>query len=97
MRNVLDPKRHYRKETGKSQAPEFSQIGTIIEGPTEFYSARLTKKERKKTLVDEILEAERESGRFKRKYDEIQKGKASGKRGYYNALRAKRTSKFMKR
>ncbi|KAF1812033.1 hypothetical protein P152DRAFT_458987 [Eremomyces bilateralis CBS 781.70] len=97
MRSVLDPKRHYRKETGKSKAPEFAQVGTIIEGPTEFFSARLTNKERKKTLVEEILDAEREGGRFKRKYNEIQEKKMSGKRGHYNALRAKRTKQFKRR
>jgi len=32
MRSVLDPKRHYKKEGSKPQIPEFSQVGTIIEG-----------------------------------------------------------------
>lgn len=32
-----------------------AQIGTVIEGPTEYFSARLTKKQRKQTIVDEIL------------------------------------------
>jgi hypothetical protein len=30
-------------------------LGTLGEGPTEFYSARLTKKERKRTLAEEVL------------------------------------------
>jgi len=30
-------------------------VGTIIEGPTEYFSGRLKKKERKQTIVDEIL------------------------------------------
>ena len=38
MRGVLDPKRFYKKDSGKAAAPEYSQIGTVIEGPTEFYS-----------------------------------------------------------
>lgn len=32
-----------------------AQIGTVIEGPTEYFSGRLTKKQRKQTIVDEIL------------------------------------------
>ena len=31
------------------------QVGRYVEGPTEFYSARLTKKERKETFADEFL------------------------------------------
>lgn len=34
------------------------QVGTVKEGLGEFFSARLSKKERKKTLVDELLVAD---------------------------------------
>lgn len=34
---------------------KFAQLGTVIEGPTEFKSARLTKKERKNTLLEEVM------------------------------------------
>lgn len=33
----------------------FLQIGTVVEGPTEFYSGRLTKSERKPSLTAELL------------------------------------------
>ncbi len=92
MRSVLDPKRHYKKETSKAAAPPFSQVGTILEGPTEFYSARLLQRERKKTLVEEVLDAEKASGRFKRKYDDIQAKKTSGKKAHYKKLKAQRSS-----
>jgi hypothetical protein len=68
-------------------------VGTIIEGPTEFFSARLTKRERKKNFVAEALAGEAETGRFKRKYSEIQDAKTSGKKAYYKAVLAKRRSK----
>ena len=90
MRSVLDPKRHYKKQGGKAKAPEYSQVGTIIEGPTEFYNARIPKKERKRTLAEEVLAVEAASGRFKKKYNEIQASKTSGKKAYYKALKAKR-------
>lgn len=32
-----------------------AQLGTVIEGRTEFFSGRIPKKQRKQTLVDEIL------------------------------------------
>ncbi|KAI1501299.1 Fcf2 pre-rRNA processing-domain-containing protein [Biscogniauxia marginata] len=89
MRDVLDPKRHYKKDTSKA-LPEFSVMGTVIEGPTDFYSSRLTKKEKKRTLVEEVLEAEDTSRRFKRKYSEIQAVKTSGKKGHYKKMMQRR-------
>lgn len=65
-------------------------MGTIIEGPTEFFSARLTNKERKRTFVEEILASENASGRFKNKYGEIQASKTSGKKEFYKNLKARR-------
>lgn len=91
MRNVLDPKRHYKKSDSKSDVPPFSQVGTIIEGPTEFYNSRLTKKDRKQTLLEEVLAQEESSGKFKKKYDDILKSKSSGKKAFYKALKAKRS------
>lgn len=91
MRSVLDPKQHFKKENRKTQVPEFSQVGTIIEGPTEFFSARLTKKDRKRTIVEEVLAAEKATQRFKSKFNDIQRAKMSGKKAYYKRLKAKRT------
>jgi len=90
MRNVLDPHRHYKKENGKMQAPEYSQVGTILEGPTEFFTGRIENKKRKRTFVEEVLAGEQETGRFKRKYGELQDKKTSGKKAFYKALKAKR-------
>lgn len=73
MRHVLDPKRFYKKHDKLS--PHFA-IGTIKEDPTEFFSARLTRKERKNTLAEEILSTRGDY--FKSKYRDIQKRKTSG-------------------
>ncbi|OJJ94611.1 hypothetical protein ASPACDRAFT_65090 [Aspergillus aculeatus ATCC 16872] len=93
MRSVLDPKRHYKKENSKAQPPPFSQIGTIIEGPTEFFSGRIAKKDRKKTFVDEALALEKETKRFETKYRDIQATKQSGKKAYYKTLRSRRNTR----
>lgn len=90
MRSVLDPHRHYKKTSGKNKVPDFSQIGTVIEGPTEWYSSRIDKKDRTKNFVEEAMAGEMETGRFKRKYDEIQEKKVSGKKAYYKTLMDKR-------
>ncbi|EEH23176.1 hypothetical protein PABG_05387 [Paracoccidioides brasiliensis Pb03] len=96
MRPVLDPHRHYKKDNSKAKAPEFSQVGTIVEGPTEFFSARIPKKERKRNFVEEAMATEKENGHFRRKYEDIQSAKTSGKKVYYKAVKAKRSrsSKF---
>ncbi|KAK2728678.1 rRNA-processing protein fcf2 [Colletotrichum kahawae] len=83
---AIDPKRHYKKESLKAKVPRYAHIGRIVEGPTEFYSARLTRKERKQTLVDELLSAEKASGKFRSKYEGIQQKKASGKKAFYQKL-----------
>lgn len=92
MRNVLDPHRHYKKDGGKMKAPDYSQVGTIIEGPTEYFSGRVENKKRKMTFVEEVLAGEQETGRFKRKYGELQDKKTSGKKAFYKELKAKRNS-----
>jgi hypothetical protein len=76
--------------------PEFSQVGTIIEGPTEYHSGRLQNKDRKKTFVEEVIAGEAQTGRFKKKYNEIQSSKTSGKKAYYKALKAKRKGRVEK-
>ncbi|KAF2262097.1 rRNA-processing protein FCF2 [Lojkania enalia] len=97
MRSVLDPKRHYKKTDSNSDVPAFSQVGTIIEGAAEFYNGRINKKDRKRTFVEEVLAQEEETGRFKKKYNEIQTTKTSGKKAFYKALKAKRKGRVEKR
>ena len=72
------------------KAPEYSQMGTIIEGPTEFYTGRLENKSRKRTFVEEVLAGEQDTGRFKKKYGELQTKKTSGKKSFYKDVMAKR-------
>jgi hypothetical protein len=89
MRAVLDPKRMYRKQ-GKFKVPAYSQVGVVVEGPTEFFNGRIEHKQRKETFVEEVLAGEADSGRFKSKFEELQMSKKSGKLAYYKALQAKR-------
>lgn len=92
MRSILDPHRHYKKDNGKSKPPDYSQVGTIIEGRTEYFSGRVQNRDRKKTFVEEIMAAEKDSGRFKNKYAQFQNKKTSGKQAYYKSLKDKRRS-----
>ncbi|EPS45686.1 hypothetical protein H072_322 [Dactylellina haptotyla CBS 200.50] len=91
LRNVLDPHKHFKGDDWKGKLPKYFQMGTLIEGPTEFYSARLNNKERKKSIVDEIMSNSSGKSRFRKKYDEIQAKKKSGKKEFYKKLKAKRS------
>ncbi|KAJ2993453.1 hypothetical protein NUW58_g1832 [Xylaria curta] len=95
MRDVLDPKRHYKKDTSRA-IPEFSQVGTVIPGPTDYFSARMTKKDRKRTLLEDVLDTEATTKRFKSKYGEIQAVKTSGKKGHYKKMMQKRYGRHYK-
>lgn len=88
MRGVLDPHRHYKKDN--SAFPEYSQAGTVIEGNTEFFSSRLKKKDRKRTLVEEVMADEDSRRRFKNKYEEIQTKNRSGKKEFFKKLKQRR-------
>ncbi|KAI8993565.1 Fcf2 pre-rRNA processing-domain-containing protein [Pilobolus umbonatus] len=89
MRHVLDRKRHYKK-MGKKADPTYFQVGTIIESPTEFFSARMTRKERKGTIVDELLANEESKQYYKRKFNETQEKKRSGGKKDFKKLKAQR-------
>ncbi|KAH7000049.1 Fcf2 pre-rRNA processing-domain-containing protein [Ilyonectria destructans] len=87
MRGILDPK--HQKKALRASAPEYSHVGEIIAGPTEFYSARLTRKERKGTLLEEVMSSH-DGTKFSTKYAGIQKQKTSGKKGFYQKVVAQR-------
>ncbi|VFQ81370.1 unnamed protein product [Cuscuta campestris] len=73
MRDALDPKKHYKKGASKSKAlPKYFQVGVVIEPASEFYSSRLTKKERKATLADELVSDAHLAEYRKRKVREIE-------------------------
>ena len=77
MRNYLDPKRFYKNP---DKMKSVIGVGTVVEGPEEFTTQRMTKKERKQTLVGEILADKKIKDYTKRKYGEIQKEKEHASR-----------------
>lgn len=89
MRHILDRKRHYKK-MGKSEDPKYFQVGTIIESPTEFFSARINKKDRKQNIVDELMASDELKQYYKRKYNEVYEKSSSGGKKHYKKLKAQR-------
>ncbi|CCD24300.1 Fcf2p NDAI_0C06410 [Naumovozyma dairenensis CBS 421] len=87
-RAALDPKRHYKKD--RWQIPDRFAVGTIIDNKAEFYSSRLTNKERKSTMLETLMGDDTTNKYFKRKYSEIQVQKTSGKKGHFKKMKSMR-------
>ena len=96
MRGALDPKRFYRSADNGKELPKYFQIGTIVAGAEDGAANRLSKRERKGSIMQEMLSdatiRKRAKTQFlkvqtasqagvKRKFKPSQrKGKAGGKR-----------------
>ncbi|OQV23548.1 putative Deoxynucleotidyltransferase terminal-interacting protein 2 [Hypsibius exemplaris] len=81
MRDTLDPSRFYKAPDTKG-IPKFFQIGTVVETAADFYSSRIPKRQRKKTIVEELL-VDAEFKRYrKRKANELFKVKHQTARFY---------------
>ncbi|XVF71195.1 hypothetical protein PTKIN_Ptkin12aG0016600 [Pterospermum kingtungense] len=72
LRGAIDPKRHYKKDSKSKALPKYFQVGTVVESVTDYYSGRMTKKERKPTLADELLSDPTVRQYRKRKVREIE-------------------------
>lgn len=72
-RSVLDPKRHYKKDNNQ-KTPKFFQIGTIIGGSADWFN-RLDRKQRKDTIIEELMADHVKTDYFQRKFSESQKRK----------------------
>ena len=67
------------------------QVGRVVDSPADFYSSRIPKKERKRTIVDELM-ADAELKQYtKRKHQEILNADPKRRR------KAQRYAKKMKR
>jgi hypothetical protein len=72
MRDSIDPKRHYKKGVLSNERGVF-QVGRIIDDPTNFYS-RVKGKDKKKGIVDTLLEDKTMRQYYKEKFQKIQQG-----------------------
>ncbi|XP_065358255.1 uncharacterized protein LOC135952308 [Calliphora vicina] len=70
MRSVLDPKHFYKKNDLKV-LPKYFQIGTVQHSPLDYYNERDTRRNKKRTLVDELLADTDAQKYIKRKHKEI--------------------------
>ena len=77
MRGALDPARHYKANDSK-KLPRYFQVGRVVADSADFYSGRIPQRQRKQTLVDELLSDEAFQKYHKKKYLELQDKFKSG-------------------
>ncbi|XP_019118240.1 deoxynucleotidyltransferase terminal-interacting protein 2 isoform X2 [Larimichthys crocea] len=92
MRGSMDPKRFYKKND-RDGFPKYFQIGTVVDNPVDFYHSRIPKKERKRTMVEELLADAEFRQNNKKKYQHIVTEKAAQGAGRKN----KKKHKFHKK
>ncbi|XP_037047625.1 deoxynucleotidyltransferase terminal-interacting protein 2 isoform X2 [Bradysia coprophila] len=82
MRSVLDPQHFYKKNDLKV-LPKFFQVGKVLPSPLDYYNERDSRKSKRKTLVDELMDDAAFQRFNKRKYAEVMEEKK--KSGYHKA------------
>jgi len=87
MRDVLDPKRFYRSADGK-ELPKYFQMGTIVEG-AEDGAHRLTKRERKGSMLQELMSDGAIRKRAKSQFLKSQAAHAEGRQRRFKPKRGK--------
>lgn len=81
MRSVLDGKQHYKRADSR-KLPRFVQRGVVVEGAHDFFASRTVRKQRKRTIVDELLADAEFRRKNKRKYLELQAIRMKGGRRF---------------
>ncbi|XP_024134579.1 deoxynucleotidyltransferase terminal-interacting protein 2 isoform X2 [Oryzias melastigma] len=91
MRGSLDPKRFYKKND-RDGFPKYFQVGTVVDSPLDFYHSRVPKKERKRTMVEELLTDAEFRQKNKKRFQQIMAEKAAQAAGKH-----KKKNKFHKK
>jgi hypothetical protein len=71
LRSAFDPKQFYKK-FDETKFPTQFHVGTVVEPAADFYSSRLTNKQRKSTMAEEIMHDPYLSSVRKKRYNRIQ-------------------------
>lgn len=79
-RNALNRDRHYKRDN--SEIPKYFQVGTVIEGATDFLNGRISKKNRKRTITEEILADHENIATIKSKFLETQDARPKRKKPF---------------
>lgn len=71
LRGAYDPKRFY-KSFDETKFPKHFQIGTVVDTAQDFYSSRLTKRERGASITQELMSDPAVTAARKKRYAKLQ-------------------------
>lgn len=71
LRSAFDTKRFYRKDDTTKFPTQF-HVGRVVEHASDFYGGRLTKKQRKTTMAEEVMHDEHLSAVRRKRFNKIQ-------------------------
>ncbi|KAL0581016.1 dTDP-fucopyranose mutase [Marasmius crinis-equi] len=101
LRNQLDPKRFYRKDEGEGKGikglPKHFAMGTIVATSTPFGGSsgqNLTRAEKKRTLVDELVDDAEAKRYAKKKFQDLQGVRGAKGRNTLHVKNAARRKKW---
>jgi hypothetical protein len=100
LRQVLDPKRFYKKDDSllggraKGADPGVFQIGTILDSPLDTGNSRITNKQRKRHIVDDLLADDDSRRYYKKKFMEVQKRQEVNQSKQYHAIKRRRLDTY---
>ncbi|PIO73971.1 Fcf2 pre-rRNA processing [Teladorsagia circumcincta] len=92
MRSAIDPLAFYRRNDRKV-LPKYFQVGRVVDAPEDFYSSRMPKKDRKRTMLDELLNDQRLTQQKREKYNAIQEREKRKRRGAFQHSGPRRSRK----
>lgn len=88
MRGSMDSKRFYKKND-RDGFPKYFQMGTVVDNPVDFYHSRVSKKDRKRTMVEELLADAEFRQKNKKKFQAIMAEKAAQAAGRRHKMKNK--------
>ncbi|XP_020780423.1 deoxynucleotidyltransferase terminal-interacting protein 2 [Boleophthalmus pectinirostris] len=88
MRGSMDPKQFYKKND-RDGFPKYFQMGTVVDNPVDFYHSRISKKDRKRTMVEELLADAEFRQKNKKKFQVIMAEKAARAAGRRHKMKSK--------
>ncbi|KAM3912853.1 deoxynucleotidyltransferase terminal-interacting protein 2 [Leptodactylus fuscus] len=88
MRSAMDPK-HFYKKNDREGFPKYFEVATVVDNPIDFYHSRIPKKDRKRTIVEELIADSKFRRYNKKKYQEIMAEKAARAEGKKNRKKKK--------
>jgi len=87
-RDVIDGKTFYKSDNSR-KLPKHFQIGRVVDDKTDYYSNRISKKQKKMSLADELLEGVHKDQTRKRRLQDVyakQKNRGGNKRSKKNRV-----------